>query len=266
MLLPKRVEKHKTKKLTKEKTIEEWVKLLPTKAHYILDNKNAIVLKKNEDRSEHEEHYIMSHLRLIGKSLKEMNSWYLKGYYFGYIETISVIEEYKLFKVQNGWGSFNALYDYENAKFVVPKNTWGLLDFGHKNINLKDYNGILASFSISSTYESDDIISYVNPVTHEKLNAQFSISDGDYYAILNLDGTIRGNKLFKGKSFSKIEEIINLNEYESLEEFKKLRKKWCNEMKQKNKNAYQEMIKKRNDGSISPYLDSEVMRILKMKH
>ena len=80
-----------------------------------------------------------------------------------------------------------------------------------------------------------------------------------------MDGSIRGNKLFRGKNFSKIEEIIDLNEYESLENFKELRKAKCNEIKQLQKQEYYRMIKERNNGSISPYLDEEVARIISLK-
>ena len=102
-------------------------------------------------------------------------------------------------------------------------------------------------------------------MTNEKIVESFGVKDGTYYAILNTDGTIRGNKLFKGSSFSKISQIIDLDQYESLDAFKQERKQLCNDKKQKQKQEYQQMIETRNDGSISPYLDSEVAKVLGLK-
>ncbi len=130
---------------------------------------------------------------------------------------------------------------------------------------MKKYNGFLTSFEIKSDYEEDDVYSYINPVTNEKIVESFGVYDGVYYAMLNIDGAIRGNKLFKGKTFSKIEKIIDLDEYQSLSEFKNKRTQICNDEKKKRKQEYQKMIKSRNDGSISPYLDSEVAKILPLK-
>lgn len=61
--------------------------------------------------------------------------------------------------------------------------------------------------------------------------------------------------------FSRISQIIDLDEYESLDAFKQDRKQICNAQKQE----YQQMIETRNDGSISPYLDSEVAKVLGLK-
>ena len=57
-------------------------------------------------------------------------------------------------------------------------------------------------------------------------------------------------------------QIINLDNYKSLDEFKKMRKDVCNEIKQKKKQEYYQMFEDRKDGSISPYLDSEVAEII----
>lgn len=145
--------------------------------------------------------------------------------------------------------------------FVVPQDTWELVRSGW----LEKYGGILASFSIESDYEDDDVYAYENPITNERIVKSFSVSDGYYYAILELDGTIRGNKLFKGNSFSEITEIIDLDKYKSLDEFKQEKKQLCNDTKKKKKQEYYQMIKNRNDGSISPYLDSEVAKILNLR-
>lgn len=270
MLLPKRIEKHKTQNLPNKKTIkiQDYVNLQPHEDSYILDEENAIIIKKNEEStiSNLDYHYIMIHERLENNKLLKINSWFLRSYHFGFSKKESVIHP-NLFKVRDINGFPNSLYDFKKGEFVVPCDTWDKLEFGRNNNFLTKYNnGILASFEIFSDYEKDDIYSYTNPYTKEKITESFAVRDGNYYAILNLDGTIRGNKLFKGKNFSTIEPpIIDLGDYESLEAFKQERKNICNEIKQRNKQHYKEMIAKRNDGSISPYLDSEVMRILEMK-
>ena len=40
-----------------------------------------------------------------------------------------------------------------------------------------------------------------------------------YYVLINKDGSIRGNRLFKGENFAKIVEVIDLIMHDSLEEF-----------------------------------------------
>lgn len=232
---------------------------------YILDNENAIIVIENNDRNTHSEYYIMIHQRLENGKLVEINRWYISGYYFGPIQEVTVIKDLNLFQVQNSYGGFNALYDYKNGKFVVPRGVWWIIESGRGNSILKKYNGFLASFEISSDYEEGDVYSYTNPMTNEKIVESFGVKDGTYYAILNTDGTIRENKLFKGSSFSKISQIIDLDQYESLDAFKQERKQLCNNKKQKQKQEYQQMIETRNDGSISPYLDSEVAKVLGLK-
>jgi len=228
---------------------------------YILDDENKIVVIRDDEDTG----YIMIHERLIDGKEVEINSWPIKSYYFGSIHDVTVIKDLNLFQVQNGCGGFNALYNYKEGKFVVPQNTWGLIEAGRENSILKKYNGFLASFHIIPDYEEGDVYAYDNPITGERIVESFGEIDRYYYAMLNVDGTIRGNKLFKGQSFSKITEIIDLNDYESLDEFKKERKQLCNEQKQMKKNAYLQLIKTRNDGSISPYLDSEVAKVLNIK-
>jgi len=245
--------------------IKKLVSSQKTEDRYILDDENAIIVIENNDRNTHSEYYIMIHQRLEEGKLVEINRWYINSYYFGSIHDVTVIKDLNLFQVQNGLGDFNALYDYKNGKFVVPRGVWTTVSRGRNNEILNKYNGFLASFGISADYEKGDVFSYTNPITNEKIVKSFGASDGDYYAILNIDGTIRGNKLFKGSSFSKISQIIDLDKYESLDAFKQERKQVCNEKKKKRKQAYQQMIETRNDGSISPYLDSEVAKVLGLK-
>ena len=231
---------------------------------YILDDENAIILIENPDKGDINKYYIMIHLRMDGNNLTEVNRWYMKGYYFGSIHNVKPIKELNLFQVQNGAGSFNALYDYKKGVFVVSKKVWGIVDSGRDNKFLEKYNGFLATFEINSDYEEDDVYAYDNPITTERIVESFCVRDGYYYAILNIDGTIRGNKLFKGKSFSRITEMIDLSKYESITSFKKERKNICNETKKRKKQEYYQLLESRNDGSISPYLDNEVARILEL--
>ena len=227
---------------------------------YILDDEDAIIVIHSDKPTG----YIMIHERLVGNKLVEINRWPISCYSFGSIHNVTPIREYNLFQVQS-CGRFNALYNYKKGKFVVPQNTWGLIETGRNNSILKKYHGFLASFSIGSDSEKDDVYSYENPITGEKIVESFHVSDGNYYALLELDGTIRGNKLFKGNSFSKITKIIDLDKYTSLDEFKQGRRELCNKIKKKQKQEYYQMLEARNDGSISPYLDSEVAKILNLK-
>lgn len=270
MLLPKRVVRRMKTHMTEDeidaRLLRGYIEMMKTEDRYFLDGQNVIVVINNDGKTEHNESYIVIHERLVDKRLVEINRWYMNGYYFGAIHNITVIKDLNLFQVQNGSGNFNALYDYKQGKFVVPRKKWGVVSYKLGNVNyLTEYNGFIAVFGISSDYEHDDCYSYINPVTNKKIVESFSVNDGDYYAILNLDGSIRGNKLFKGSSFSKIEKIIDLDEYESLEAFKSERKQLCNEEKKKRKQQYYQLIGSRNNGSLSPYYDEEVLKTLQLK-
>ncbi|MBE6140979.1 MAG: hypothetical protein E7172_05585 [Firmicutes bacterium] len=252
----------------KKEEISEIRKLVSsqkTRDRFILDDENAIILIDNDDQSTHKDYYIMIHQRLTNGKLVEMNRWYIRSYYYGPIQKASVIKDLNLFLVQNMGGSFSSLYDYKNANFVVPRNIWDIIESGYNDEYLKKYNGFLATFEISSDYEEGDVFSYTNPITNAKITKSFMVKDGSYYAILNIDGTIRGNKIFKGSSFSEITEIIDLSKYDSLSAFKEERKQLCNDKKQEKRKEYHQMIELRNDGSISPYLDSEVAKVLNLK-
>lgn len=233
-----------------------------TEDRYILDDENAIIVIHSDEPTG----YIMIHERLVDNKLIEINRWPIRSYYFGSIHNAAIISDFNLFQVQNNDGHFNAIYDYKKDIFVVPQNTWRVVNSGHDNDILKKYGGFLASFYIHSDYEESDIVRYENLITGEKMIESFGETDVCYYAILELDGTIRGNKLFKGSSFSKITEIIDLNKYKSLEDFKQERRQLCNDTKKKKKQKYYQMLATRNDESISPYLDSEVAKVLSLKN
>lgn len=217
----------KEQKIEKEESskIERLVFQQKAEDRYILDDEDAIIVIHSDEPTG----YIMIHERLVDDKLVEINRWSISSYYFGSIHDVTPIREFNLFQVQNNGGEFNAIYDYKKGIFVVPQRTWEIVDSGRNNNILKKYGGFLASFSISSDYEDDDVYAYENPITDERIVESFVVRDGNYYALLNLDGTIRGNKLFKGNNFSKIESIIDLDKYESLAQFKEERKQFCND-------------------------------------
>jgi hypothetical protein len=242
-------------------TIESLVFKQDTLDKYILDEENAIIVVQNENKNIDGNNYEMIHERLVDEALVKVNSWGLRIYRFVTDHDESLIKDLNLFKIQNDDGYFDALYDYKNDKFIISKGVWNQIGFEY----LDKYNGILGFLEIKSDFSYDDTYSYINCVTGEKVYKSFNVSDGIYYAMLNLDGTIRGNKLFKGNDFSEIEQIIDLNEYESLLDFKNKRKEICNQEKMKRKQEYSELIKSKKCNSTSPYLDNEVLKILKLK-
>ena len=255
MLLPKR--KRLSKKIIPKTITESLLDYLEPFDYYILDNENAIVVNLNSYNR-----YTIKHMRLKNNNLVILNQWEVSQYSF---DSYAVIKPFSLLKIYNQ-SSCSSVYDFANAKFIISSRDWDNLEFGPYNNCINKYKGILAYFDIQSEQKKDDIIQYINPVTNEEMVEDFAVVDGHYYAIINLDGTIRCNKLFKGSTFSKIEEIIDLNEYQSLADFKNVKKRICNEIKNEKRNAYLEVIKNRNNNNISPYLDEEVARILEIKY
>lgn len=241
--------------------IEKLVMEQSNEDQYILDQENAIIVINDREK----QGYIMIHERLVDGKLKEINRWPIKSYYFGAICRVSTIKSLGLFKVQNNAGKFGSLYNYKEGKFVIPQGDWKLLEFGNNNSHIDKFDGVIGSFSIKSDYEKDDSYEYVNPLTGRSIRKTFSAYSDNYYAIINLDGTIRENKLFKGNDLEEITEIIDLDEYESLTEFKKHIKDECNKKKRQKKEDYKKLIESRNDGSISPYMDVEVAKVFMKK-
>jgi len=271
MLLPKRVEKHIRRRIPdcelaqeeiNRRLLKGYVNMQPTEDKYLLDSENAIVVLKKEEDNRNKP-YLMCHQRLVNRNLVEMNRWYLPSYDFGGIHSISVLSDLGLFKVQNGQGDFGSLYDYINGKFVVCQGDFEQLDFGSRNEILKEYHGMIGSFSISSDYKKGDLYHYTNAITGVRGVRSFKVRKGNYYAMINLDGSIRGNKLFRGKSFSEPEEMIELDNYESLDAFKREVKEECNREKQELKKKFFQNLEERE--TTSPYLDQEVADIIKVK-
>ena len=173
--------------------IEKLVSRQQTEDRYILDDEDAIIVIHSDESTG----YIMIHERLVDGKLVEINRWPLRSYYFGSIHDVTVIEDLNLFQVQNNGGNFNALYNYKEGRFVVPQNTWGLVESGRGNSILKKYNGFLASFEIRSDYEEDDVYAYDNPITGERIVESFGVGDGYYYAILEEINYLKGSLFLK---------------------------------------------------------------------
>lgn len=239
---------------------------------YILDNENAIIVVNNPDFNS-KYRYLMVHQRLIDGSLVDINKWELITYYYGVKDV--VLNDFNLFMVQGSHGRCGALYNYKEDRFVTKIGDWEIISSGNyaagveyhlPHVNyLEQYNCFLANFSINTTYQAGDIISYTHPITRERMVHSFNLTDGKYFALLNIDGTIRGNKLFKGSSFSKINEIIDLNEYKSLEDFKEKQLVKLEALKHKIIMDYLREVHSREESNISPYKDLDVMRVLQLK-
>ena len=251
-----------------KKTVNDLIHGMDKYDCYILDDEDAIIVKDIYDGCDpKKQEYLMIHERLVDDKLVEINKWIIKGMYIGHKDEPmnAVIKDLNLFKVENGRRGFNAVYNYKEGKFIIPQNTWSEVGTRYHNLHLERYKGFLASFEIKSDHEEDDEFSYTCPITDCTVEESFEVTDGNYYAIIDIDGTIRGNKLFKGDSFSKITQIIDLDKYESLDAFKNERKQLCTDEKQRRKQEYHQLLESRNDGNISPYLDSEVEKVLNLK-
>lgn len=260
MLLPKRLKRRMIKngENPTERLLRKLISLQFPEEIDVLDEKNAIAVFRDNGNS------LLVHFRLEeGELIKVSQKTSFEYDYFK--DKFDFINQLSLLKRANNREDFSLTYKYKNGSYIIEDGIWDTITFEEKKELFKKHQCALGMIKIASDYENDNNYSFISPVTGENVTESFTVYDGNYYAILNLDGTIRGKKLFKGNSFSKIEEIIDLNDYESLETFIKERKNICNEIKQRNKQYYMEMIAEKNNGSNSPYLDSEVLRILKMK-
>lgn len=222
------------------------------KDEYFLDKSNRIIVILDNDIYQ----YKMVHQRLIDGKYINIKKWAIKPYYYDMIHYNAVIEDLNFFQVQNANGGFEAWYDYKNGKFIIEPGIWDEISLGTNNEYIDKYNGAIANFTIKSDYENDDIIKYESAIDGKEKLITFEVNDGKYFAILNLDGTIRNNVLFKGQSIYEINQIIYLSQYHSLEDFKQRRKMICNALKKERKEQYYT-----ND--YSQYIDKEVARVLK---
>lgn len=247
---------------------------------YLFDEEDAIVVIENPDKNS-EYHYFMVHYRFVDGRLQEMKRWGQRTHYFGNTSH-QIIRELNYFMVPGGrdiyhisWDCCGSIYNYKTCEFVVEKNIFDgisttnrLAGINHAipEVNyLKEHECFLANFELESEYQEDDIIYYTNPITKEDMSYAFGSSEV-YFAFLNIDGSIKGNELLRGRNLSRIKNTIPLDGYESLEQFKFLRIKELTEEKNKVRNAYFERLNLENKEFISPYQDDEIMKLLKIKN
>lgn len=243
-----------------KKTIKELMnKNIRIKSKYILDEENAVAVYLNNFSDK--DYYYMVHYRLDDDSIFKVNEWNQKDYRFGNNES-EIIRDSKLLLVQGGYNyvhnsqcAHDRIYDYKKEKFIVEQGMWDDISYSANsvirgikgNFNfLDDYNCFVAHFKLQSTYDTDEYEEYFNPITGEKDIYYFTVSDPIYFALLNRDGTIRNNILFVGEDFKNIEKIIKLDEYESLEQFKNIRKEELNKQKEKRRKAFYRNLKNGN--------------------
>ena len=118
----------------------------------ILDDNNVITVNKLND----ERHlFLFKHKKLINNELVEVSNWTLKEY-DPKIRDV-VIKEQNMFLVQGIKGQINAIYNYEQTKFIVSPGIWSNICYSNNNpkapkINyIKEYNGLLANLYISTS-------------------------------------------------------------------------------------------------------------------
>lgn len=230
-----------------------------------LDEINKIMVYNNDNGDS----YTMFHYRKIDGILTEVNHWNLNNYNKT-VNSTFIKRDYNLFLVQSGgkYTKTDSIYNYHEGKFIVEKGNFDMIlfQYGIKNIDfLKVYKCFIGYFKLHSTKEDDDVIKYKNELTKEEVIYDFSKVSDLYFAFINIDGTIRDNKLLKGSKLSMITEIIDLNKYSSLDELKEEIIRQLDEEKNREKQKYLEIINKKNMVNSSLYLDEEVEKILKLK-
>lgn len=162
------------------------------------------------------------------------------------------------------------MYDLNNSKVLIEAGLFDSFAFyssevseakGHDVIDYtKDFNAIIGVFDIVSRDE-DDIYTYNDPLTGATVTCDFGIHEGNYYAMINMDGTIRSNKLFRGNDFSKIEFIVDMDEFKSLEAYKEYRQDVVNRRKQNLKKDFNKSME--TYGAYFPYQNEGVIKLLK---
>ncbi len=255
---------NKNQKVNNRKKMKSLISSPNVLDHFILDDQNIIVIVNSNKRSVYCD-YCMIHKKLVDGKLVEIFSCPLESYTFNDKASFPVISSLGLFKVPNSGGNVDSIYDYKNGRMIITKGTWDFLEFGVNNSLLEKYNCIFASLTISSDFNDSDFYSYVSPVSEKIVVESFNVVDGTYHAILNPDGTIRGNKLFKGVSLSKVDKIIDLNKYKSLDAFKEQRKKLCNDRKNREKQRYFKQLNESKDKSTSSCFSNDVVKVLNLK-
>lgn len=217
-------------------------------AKYQLDGNNIITIYVSEPCLGLSEPgiFMVIHQRLVNEKIVTINKWFVQSKTCN----ASIIENLDLFF----WTNF--IYDYKQGVFLVEQDNWDKITWVynrklHYDINfLESYNCFIASFEI----KTDDIGAWHHSlITDEGSYKTFGTKE-KYYGILNIDGTIRQNKLFKGENLTSIEETITLPENTSLKDFKTNR---LQALIKKNREKAEEYNKK-----AASYRDKDVMKVL----
>lgn len=265
----------KKRKNQKYKTAKRLAAHMGGCSQYILDDENIVVVYENDNKKQNEP-YIMVHYKIENETPKKVNQWLQNSFF--YKDKKEVIRKHHLLMIQNHFMSrnsysltHNCLYNYEKRKMIVEAGTWddivytasSVAEEGIKEFNfLKEYNCLIAYFKLQSTEKEDDLKSFKHPITETEKTIDLTVYDQPHFAILNPDGTIRDNKLLIGDDFFSITSIVDLDEYESIEEYKQQRIEQLNKKRKEKELEFQELTNK-NTGYLQTY--QEIEKILRKK-
>jgi len=232
---------------------------------YILDDENAIVLGGMYN------HNVMIHYSMCYGKLFEITHVPMRNMHG------RQLKEHKLFMLleDHRFNCCTAVYDYANGKFIAKKGDFdnigydasmSIIDQHTPRINyLQQHNCFLAYFTLMSDGKFlNERIEYISSINRNTYFYDLEPPEETYYAFVNLDGTLRGNSLFRGETITKIEQVIDLRQYGTLEEFKIQRKKELNEIAKQNKKAYFDKVGTGHWENPSPYLDQEVIKVMSL--
>jgi len=233
---------------------------------YILDDENAIVLGGRYNYN------VMIHYSMCYGQLFEITQVPMRNVHG------RQLKKQKLFMLMKNNHHYDncclAIYDYEHGEFIVKNGTFdnigydasmNIIDQCNSSTDyLKYHNCFLAYFTLTSTGEQSvqEQLLYTSLIDGRQHWYDFEPPKETYYALINLDGTIRGNKIFKGNNLAKIEQVIDLRQYGSLEEFKTQRRKELTEIGKQNKKAYFDKVGTGHFENPSPYMDEEVIKVM----
>lgn len=257
----------KQKKKKSSLSLKELIYEIPELYDYqILDSENIIVetLISDEPLASNNR-YTITHYKYDQEHLQEIKTWKLKK---GVCSLqIHIFHEYQILTINDKNGNIDEVYNYKEGREIIPSGIWTKImitndrgNNGHiiPTVNyLKEYGALIGQLEIKSEIleNESEYFTWENPYTHERFTQDFDEKE-TYFAIINLDGSIRENKLFQGNTFSQIEQIIDLNNYDSLASFvQKKRKELTRQKALKNQTSLPEVF--------SPYLDKEVHSVLK---
>lgn len=159
---------------------------------------------------------------------------------------------------------YNNICNFKEGKFVIKSKDWECIVYS--TYYYAHYNCLLAYFDLyNSSEENHDFICY-DSITHKEIHYSFNMNDMRHYAVLNLDGTIRDNKIFIGCKFENIEKVVDLNEYSSLDDYKvKIVPKLEEHMRNKEKDFYQSIQNYGNVLKKNNCLEQELIKTLNKK-